>query len=216
MFHKMHPFVCSSLGRFEAYSTKLEPNQIFKVQITQIISAKTSTILQWSEVIKLWQQDDEFRELFTTVLAKIPYPAFFWETPPINQKTLEQTFEFVTLNSPQLANVLPEPDAFAQHIGDSMNRDLVKVFPNLGGDALLIAPCQNGPQQHYTHLAKFVRCAPKKQIDKFWRTIGYTLEQTLQAREPHPLWVSTSGLGVYWLHVRIDSFPKYYQHAPYR
>ena len=30
------------------------------------------------------------------------------------------------------------------------------------------------------------------------------------------LWVSTSGLGVYWLHVRLDSYPKYYQHAPYK
>ncbi|NET03501.1 MAG: hypothetical protein F6K16_01925 [Symploca sp. SIO2B6] len=215
-FIEMHPFISSSLGQFEAYSAELEQNQLFKVQIKQIIPGKTLTLLQWGEVIKLWQQDNEFRELFTTVLAKIPYPAFFWETPPITQNTLEQKFEFVAINSPTLANVPPEPDAFAEHIGHSLNTDLVKAFPNLGGDALLIAPCQNSLQANYVHLAKFVRCAPKQQIDKFWKTIGYTLEQILQARDPHPLWVSTCGLGVYWLHVRIDSFPKYYQHTPYR
>jgi len=29
-------------------------------------------------------------------------------------------------------------------------------------------------------------------------------------------WVSTSGLGVAWLHVRVDSKPKYYSHEAYR
>ena len=31
-----------------------------------------------------------------------------------------------------------------------------------------------------------------------------------------PLWLSTSGAGVAWLHVRLDDRPKYIQHAPYR
>ena len=31
-----------------------------------------------------------------------------------------------------------------------------------------------------------------------------------------PVWTSTSGLGVYWLHVRLDSRPKYYQHQPFK
>ena len=30
------------------------------------------------------------------------------------------------------------------------------------------------------------------------------------------LWLSTSGLGVAWLHLRLDHEPKYYQYAPYR
>jgi hypothetical protein len=31
-----------------------------------------------------------------------------------------------------------------------------------------------------------------------------------------PVWLSTSGLGVYWLHVRLDTHPKYYQYQPYK
>ena len=30
-----------------------------------------------------------------------------------------------------------------------------------------------------------------------------------------PTWVSTAGGGVAWLHVRLDSAPKYYTHRPY-
>jgi hypothetical protein len=29
-------------------------------------------------------------------------------------------------------------------------------------------------------------------------------------------WVSTSGLGVPWVHVRLDERPKYFQFGPYR
>lgn len=29
------------------------------------------------------------------------------------------------------------------------------------------------------------------------------------------VWLSTSGLGVYWLHFRIDARPKYYQYSEF-
>ena len=31
-----------------------------------------------------------------------------------------------------------------------------------------------------------------------------------------PVWLSTAGMGVSWLHLRLDSQPKYYRHGPYR
>ena len=31
-----------------------------------------------------------------------------------------------------------------------------------------------------------------------------------------PVWLSTAGAGVSWLHVRLGDRPKYYGHAPYR
>jgi hypothetical protein len=30
-----------------------------------------------------------------------------------------------------------------------------------------------------------------------------------------PVWLSTAGAGVAWLHVRLDDRPKYYSHRPY-
>ncbi len=32
----------------------------------------------------------------------------------------------------------------------------------------------------------------------------------------NPVWLSTAGAGVSWLHVRLDDRPKYYGHGPYR
>ena len=54
------------------------------------------------------------------------------------------------------------------------------------------------------------------QIDRLWQTVGDSIQHTLLGRGNKPLWVSTSGLGVYWLHIRLDSFPKYYTYTPYR
>lgn len=31
-----------------------------------------------------------------------------------------------------------------------------------------------------------------------------------------PVWLSTAGMGVSWLHVRLDARPKYYGFAAYR
>jgi hypothetical protein len=30
-----------------------------------------------------------------------------------------------------------------------------------------------------------------------------------------PIWLSTAGMGVAWLHIRLDERPKYYSHKPY-
>ena len=44
----------------------------------------------------------------------------------------------------------------------------------------------------------------------------FSKQLAASALSDQPLWVSTCGLGVYWLHVRLDSFPKYYRYAPYQ
>ena len=84
-------------------------------------------------------------------------------------------------------------------------------FDNLGRDAHLVAPCDS--TRPYAHLAVFVRTAPASTNRALWAAAADALEERTGAR---PLWLSTAGLGVYWLHLRLDSRPKYYTYAPYR
>jgi len=69
-----------------------------------------------------------------------------------------------------------------------------------------------GTDQPYAHLAGFIRAAPVNQIQAFWRVTAAAVMERLGEQ---PLWLSTSGLGVAWLHARLDSRPKYYQHRRY-
>ena len=88
------------------------------------------------------------------------------------------------------------------------------MFRNLGGDADLVVPCDMGAGADYAHLAVFLRTASPAQMRAIWRAVADTAKAWLARGDR--LWISTAGLGVTWVHVRIDSRPKYYTHAPYR
>ena len=168
----------------------------------------------YGEVVELWQGDeDSFRALFTTLLADAPYRAYLWETPPITRSTVARGFEFVLVESPALAGLTPDPEAFAHPFEAAGAGADVAAFANLGGDAFLVAPRPRTPDDVYPHLAAFARTAPTARRRAFWRAVGAAVSDRLSDR---PLWLSTNGLGVAWLHVRLDSRPKYYAFEAYR
>ena len=167
--------------------------------------------LRYAEVVKLWQHEDSFRSWFSAVLAGDSFAAYRWETPPVTAATLDRAFEFALIDEPGL-DVRPDPGAFASHL-QRAGSDEVVSFRNLGGDALLIVPVPAGPLSCYGHLADFVREAPETQVHALWKLVGQSLQEQLSARL---LWLSTAGMGVPWLHVRLDSRPKYYAFKPYR
>jgi len=166
--------------------------------------------LTWVEVVHLWRRETAFADWYGDLLAQSPFAAFFWETPPITTVRWHDPFEFVLVDSPQLAGVAADPGPFQAHLTAS---EPVVRFANLGGDACLIAPTGGQDTSDHAHLAAFVRTTPTPDNRALWRATGEALEGRVSAE---PIWCSTSGLGVYWLHIRMDSYPKYYTFAPYR
>jgi hypothetical protein len=162
------------------------------------------------DVLRAWQEDAGFRSWYNSLLAAAPYTALRWETPPVTSDTAMQAFEFVLLDSPGLAGH-PDPQAFAEHF-QGAEADVV-VFPNLGGDAVMVVPCPVGAPSAYGHLAAFVRLAPEQQRHALWQAVGEAMARRIGTK---PVWLSTAGAGVSWLHVRLDDRPKYYGYAPYR
>jgi hypothetical protein len=165
----------------------------------------------FADVLRGWQGEPAFRSLFNAQLVNVPFAAFRWETPAVTAATVTRPFEFVLLDSPGLAST-PDPDAFAEHFG-SASKSGVVMFPNLGGDAILVVPCPLAAPPAYGHLAAFAREAPEPQRQALWQAVGEAVARRLCDR---PLWLSTAGAGVPWLHVRLDDRPKYYGFGPYR
>jgi hypothetical protein len=186
---------------------QLAGGRILKVAIEQ-----ESAPLPFSEVLRLWQRDDLFRSFFIDLLADAPFSAFRWETPPRTAASANRPFEFVLLDSPGLARE-PDPAAFAEHFRDKEADADIVSFSNLGNDAILVVPCPDGQLSAYGHLAAFIREAPESQKHSLWELVGKVMEQRLGQA---PVWLSTAGAGVSWLHVRLDNRPKYYGYAPYR
>jgi uncharacterized protein DUF6940 len=174
--------------------------------------AKDGASPTYAGVVNCWQHDRDFRLFFNRLLADVPYEAFRWETPAVTESTASRQFEFVVLDCPGLLTT-PNPNAFAEYFGSTSVRDHVVSFANLGKDAVLVVPLPMKSAPDYGHIASFVRTAPGEQADALWRAVGGAMQARFGQK---PVWLSTAGMGVAWLHVRLDDRPKYYGHAPYR
>lgn len=164
--------------------------------------------LSFAEFLALLEQTEEFRQFYIDLLANIPIRAYHWETPPVTKNTVNQPFEFVCSRAPGI-DLPPDPGPFQQYFQADKE---VTVFDNLGGDAKLIAPAPPDKQLNYSHIGAFTENAPKAQQLALWQTVG-SITKTLISNQP--TWLNTAGGGVAWLHVRLDSSPKYYRHYPY-
>lgn len=141
--------------------------------------------------------------------------AFYFECVPTSRATLQTTpFAFTFVTADRLIRVKPNPKPFVEHLNDAATSDAdVISFANLRGDAQLVVPKRfdsNISQSAYTHIAAFSANAPTEQQEHLWQLVGNQMLTVLNS-DDNPRWLSTSGAGVYWLHVRIDSEPKYYQ-----
>lgn len=165
--------------------------------------------LSFRGVIDGWRGSRAFRDAWCAGLRKTAAIACSWECPPVSEATASRPFECVFVASPALVRMTQDPGAFAEHF--RVDRRVVS-FDNLGSDAKLVAPCPGGPEGDYAHLARFVATAPAEQQDSLWQAVGEAMDARLGER---PVWLSTAGLGIGWLHVRLDDRPKYYRHAPY-
>jgi len=179
--------------------------------ITHVRLRRAGVVLGYSEVIQLWQTETGFRAQFNSLLADAPYASFRWETPPVTIETVHRDFEFVLLDAPSLERPA-DPAAFAPQFRSLTEVERVATFENLGKDALLVVPRPLADASAYAHLSAFVRRAPEAQRQDFWQAVGNAMLSKLGSR---PVWLSTAGMGVPWLHVRLDSRPKYYGYEPF-
>jgi len=171
----------------------------------------TQAPLSFRELIRLLDRDDAFCDWYSRLLVDCGYNAFYWEHPPLTRDNVDREAEFVLIDATALAMVTADSAPFRPQFEDSPGQDVI-VFPNLGGDAVLIVPCPVAPCSAYPHLAAFLQHAPAAQVRSLWRQTAQALYQNVTST---PRWLSTAGLGVAWLHIRIDTRPKYYSHTPY-
>ena len=203
-----------SVGRWQATS-KTHHNTHHVSSISDTIDGR---LLMFSDVIWLMEHDSAFCRFFSKVLRDSPFEHFFWECPAVNAISVGNTlYEHVTVEASGFSAASPKN--FEAHF---TRTDAVVFFQNLGRDAMLVCPCPMEPQdnKHFGHLAAFVRAPRSREMQelqiKMWMTVGRTLREYLHTRGRESIWLNTEGLGVPWVHVRLDHRPKYYHHDAYR
>lgn len=193
---------------------------------------KNGNPLTYIDAIKLLAVgDNNFVGLLNTAIAQHPSNAVFWECSSFTLGSIEQIpFEFVLIPSTDLDSIITDISSFRSHFAAHRNSiagpsepNEVTTFKSLGGDATLVVPCPSDLENliynpaEMAHLALFIRHAVPEHRRELWRTVGSTVLEILEDSALHQrYWLSTSGLGVSWLHVRIDTVPKYYHWAEYK
>lgn len=168
--------------------------------------------LSFGDLIDRWSFDQAFCHEFTKLLAASPFAAFRWEMPALTPASRLAPAEFVVIDTPAFARRRSDRRTFAEKFDPARNEGIV-AFANLSGDAHMVVPSPLTSEDDFGHIAAFLRTAGTAQTSAFWQTIGSLMAQQTGTA---PVWLNTAGGGVAWLHVRLDSRPKYYQHAPYR
>jgi hypothetical protein len=175
--------------------------------------------LRWSEVLQNWKTTS-FTNFFTHVIVSEAFEDFFFEAPPVAKGRLEEPFECVLMDA---GGVLERRQAssasFAKHLSQHAGSMKVTEFESLGGDAVLVVPCQapSVGKDVYNHLGSFLRLGPQEQVQNFWYLASDAItRKTDNLGTGTPLWISTDGRGVPWLHLRLDEAPKYFKHSEYK
>ena len=185
--------------------TEIVSNKVYHYKINDTKDKPLST-LQW---ISLLLNSSTFRSYYTNLLIESKFEGFFWEVRPVQIDNLKEDFEFVIIDSPALANLKSDSSYFQSYFkkGES-----VTTFYNLGKDAKLVTPCPIDTHSIYAHFSIFLNNAENEQIHDIWKSVA---NEYIAAINEKPTWLSTSGLGVSWLHIRLDQIPKYYQYKPF-
>lgn len=172
-------------------------------------------VLSCADVAAALVLEPEFRRLVRWQILAVPFSAVFWEMRPVDPEDQHAPCEFIVHDAPGLKQVKGDVRAFAEPLAGAWAPE-VRTFANLSGDAELVVPApERGSALAYPHLVAFLLGAADVQMHALWTAVGLAIQRWLDERGTR-VWVSTAGLGVPWLHVRLDSRPKYTRWAAYK
>jgi hypothetical protein len=162
------------------------------------------------EFFELLTISSQFRQTIIDLFANYDCDSVYWEFPPYyaNAQHLNAEFTFVNTKGFGKANI----NAFVEYFDKSINE--IVVFPNISKDALLISVSDNKNNEYDSHIMNFMKYHPSVETKhNLLKTIGENM--LCHTNNAGPIWLSTSGKGVQWLHVRISTTPKYYKCVAY-
>lgn len=164
--------------------------------------------LTWKKLFEYWGNNSNFREYFTLLLLCSPFPEYYLRFSEVSNKLLNKPFSF-KLQRTYFKN--PEnAGPFKKYINEcKTNKKLTNTFLSIDKTTWLIIPCKISNKTDHTHLSVFLKTAPFKHIEELWKAWSKQIRKLLK-NSNKSYWLNTHGKGVFWLHLRIDPTPKYY------
>ena len=159
----------------------------------------------WSEVLELWSNGE-----YPKLPKNIKKP-FIWRTSVINQSIdLPYYEEFIEdrrlRGRKQDYSLFTKPPASL--LSPKHKNKYAINTKNLNGDTMQVIP-KPRKNKEFTNLFYFMKNADDKQQQELWKLVVKQIKKMLKKNEN--IWVSSPGLAINYLHIRICSYPKYYE-----
>jgi hypothetical protein len=171
--------------------------------------------MKWKDKIAEWEKG--IPQTYPSNIKK----RFFYQTSPIT-RDMNTEYEEKFIESDRLEKITQDYDPFTEHFIKPKNK-FVTSFLNLSKKSLLVVPVPLRDSQkasvpvplikanktfNYTTIKDFIDNAPQKQQIALWKHVAKKVKQLLKVVDT--VYINTHGLGVYYLHVRLDIKPKSY------
>jgi hypothetical protein len=153
----------------------------------------------WKDKIEEWKSGNYF------VYPHNIKNRFFYETY-VCDKNMNNIYEDKLIENNNLDNIKQDYSSFIKHITKSINK-YVTSFNNLSGDTILIIPIPK-KNKDFTTIKDFCDNASITHQKAFWKKVANEIENILKNNDK--IYISTHGFGVYYFHLRLDTYPKYY------
>ena len=162
--------------------------------------------ISFGDAMKLLNMNKSFRSLVAEAFKRVPFKHYMFGFTKINSEADKRNpFKIFFKNSPEFKNITADPEPFLQYFQDSKKK--WTKFLNIGRDTLLLVPCPPKAQpnyEYYKSIGDYVENHSSKDFEEVLKNIGY-----IASRLKAPMYINTHGFGVHWLHIRIDTKPKY-------
>lgn len=152
---------------------------------------------------------------YSNCVLQLGFEDFFWEHPAVTLENLDQPYEVSIVPTTAFTGRAPNYSPFQRKFDLGQSNS---VFENLSGSAILVVPNPDVGQRgekDYGSFSRFLQNAEDEKVVSLFKVLSDTWLEQLQRGSDYK-YVSTHGLGVIWLHVRLDQRPKYYHTLLYR
>lgn len=152
------------------------------------------------------KNNEIFRNDIINIFMECEHDNVYWEFPPFFLETKQNVAKFAIIKCGNFGK--SNSASFKNFLNNKKDNEIV-IFKNLSGDTDLITINSVDPENpNFCHIMKFMKNSSHKNKHQLLKTIGK--EMLKYSNNIDPIYLSTHGHGVPWLHVRISKFRKYY------
>ena len=154
----------------------------------------------------LLASNETFRNEIIQIFVASKFNNAFWEFPAYCTSSAQNIAEFVLVETSGFGKA--DSSSFKEYLANKEDNQTV-MFKNLSGDTNLITiNSSNTKNQTFCHIMEFMKNSTYENKHKLLKKIGE--EMLNHTNGTNPVYLSTHGHGVPWLHIRICVKPKYY------